>query len=289
MKQYSLGQTRSQVPGFWLSSWVPQISPGFPSFLPHHTEPLGGSSTGAKLSTTPLHASQTQRPSLGTVTDPQSTWIFPQEAADFESRLLYASDPSCSLNSGTYPAWVMYLPKESTCNDVLRPCWPACDYLPTFPYQQHAPEIPKYLPPAAKGIGAILAWLLSRPKQRPHTHREVCVYSHTPGTVRMGEHLQRTPLGWEHLQGHRCHPKVQSSPHLGFQGQDTGVQGKIRPGPLEGDTSRGSVCQRAAWGQVWADWPCGWLPCWGLTPSQPQHPSYLPGAEECGRDRGGEP
>ena len=32
-----------------------------------------------------------------------------------------------------------------------------------------------------------------------HTHREVCVYSHTPGTVRMEEHLQRTPPGVENI------------------------------------------------------------------------------------------
>lgn len=39
MKQYSPGQTRSQIPGFWFPSWVPQIFPGFPNFLPYHSEP----------------------------------------------------------------------------------------------------------------------------------------------------------------------------------------------------------------------------------------------------------
>lgn len=57
--------------------------------------------------------------------------------------------------------------------------------LATLPCQQPAPETPKYLPHSPNGIGAILAWVLSRPKQWSHTHREVCVYSHTPGTVRM--------------------------------------------------------------------------------------------------------
>ena len=130
-----------------------------------------------------------------------------------------------------------------------------------------------------------------KPKQQlhhTHTHTQggLCLFTHSWYSGDGGTFTKDTP-GLRTSPGPQVSSKDAEQPQLGSQGQNTGVQGKIRPGPLEGDTLREGVCRRASWGQAWADWLCGWLPCWGLVPSQPQHPSYLPGAEERGRDCGG--
>lgn len=133
---------------------------------------------------------------------------------------------------------------------------PACVSLTTLPCQQHAPEIPKYLPPSPKGIRAILAWLLNR-LNSGHTHTQggLCLFTHSWYSRDGGTFTKDTPVLRTSLGPQVSSKGAEQSP-FGFPGAGRRVQGKIRPGPLEGVTLRGGVCQRATRGQAQADWPC---------------------------------